>query len=148
MENTHKYSKAGADILEKAKSDLMEDMRARGIGAVIWDLSTVGFQYIPEIVHVSADKQKTRVARVTGLYSYNGTLYIIEEDRADVSVDSFYDRDTEVKPSVVTLSEDKAEKELGDPEAVKGYTTQGSVDEWLTIADCYFQALSEYNPPM
>ena len=36
-----------------------------------------------------------------------------------------------------------ARREPGDPEKVKGYTTQGSLEEWLGIADCYFEALDE-----
>lgn len=148
MENTKNYSQAAGELLAKAKQDLIADMKSRGIGAIIWDVSTAGFQYIPEILHVSEDKNKTRVARITGLYRYDDTLYLIEEDRSGVSVDGFYNADNEVRPSVVTLTEDMARKDLGDPEAVKGYTTQGSVEEWLSIADCYFQALSEYNPPV
>lgn len=44
----------------------------------------------------------------------------------------------------VFLTEDAAREQLGDPNAVKGYTTQGSAEEWAAIADCYFEALNQY----
>lgn len=141
MENT---DKSVAALLAQAKQDIMRNMADREIGAVIWDNSTAGFHQIPEIVHHSEkDPGKTRVARVMGLYSYSGVLYLIEEDRAPVHFDDFWNRDTEAAPTVVTLSEDIAVKDLGDPEKVKGYTTQGSLEEWMVIADCYFQALNQ-----
>ena len=143
MQDTHTYRQSAAELLDQAKKGLMENMAQRGIGAIIWDVASAGFHYIPEITHHSLEKDKTRVARITGLYVYEGTLYLIEEDRSGVSVDQFYDPNTEVKPTVVTLSEDKAQKELGNPLSTKGYTTQGSLEEWLAIADCYFEALAE-----
>lgn len=141
MEN---IDKSAASLLEKAKKDIMEDMAGRGIGAIIWDNASAGFHQIPEITHRSVKTPgKTRVARIMGLYAYKGMLYEIEEDRAPVKFDDFWDKDTEAAPTVVTLSEDIAEKDLGDPEAVKGYTTQGTLEEWTVIADCYFEALNE-----
>ena len=131
------------DLLGKARQDMMEDMATRGIGAILWDNSTADFEMIPEIVHVSEKDGHERVARIMGLYSYDGTLYLIEEDRAPVNFNDFYNHDSEVKPVVVTLSEDTARRELGDPEKVKGYTTQGRLEEWPGIADCYFEALDE-----
>lgn len=145
MENANN-KKADTDLLAKAKSDLIADMKERGFAAVIWDLSTAGFQYIPEILLSAPGKPV--VMRVTGLYRYNGVLYLIEEHDAGVSVNEFYDRDSEVKPSVVTLTDDSAREALGDPENKPGYTTVGTLEEWLNIADAYFQALSEHNPPM
>lgn len=130
-------------LFTQAKESLLNDMQARGLGAIIWDISTAGFHQIPEIVHVSAKDGKERVARIQGLYAYDGDLYLIEEDRAHVSIDSFYNHDTEVKPTVVTLTKDMAKESLGDPLDEKGYTTQGSLEEWTVIADCYFEALAE-----
>lgn len=130
-------------LFTQAKESLLNDMQARGLGAIIWDISTAGFHQIPEIVHVSDKDGKERVARIQGLYAYDGDLYLIEEDRAHVSIDSFYNHDTEVKPTVVTLTKDMAKESLGDPLDEKGYTTQGSLEEWTVIADCYFEALAE-----
>lgn len=141
MESTDKSVDA---IFAEAKEAIAADMKARGIGAIIWDNASAGFHQIPEIVHHSSkDPEKTRVARIMGLYCYEGTLYEIEEDRAPVKFDDFWDKDTEAAPTVVTLSEDIAVKDLGDPEKTKGYTTQGTLEEWTVIADCYFEALDE-----
>lgn len=139
MENT----KDSAALLDQAKQKMIDDMEARGIGAILWSIPDAGFHFIPEIDHVSKRDGHKRVARVTGLYHYQGTLYAIEEDRAPVHFDQFYTPGVDVPPNVVTLTEDKAREALGDPEAVKGYTTQGSLEEWLVIADCYFEALAE-----
>lgn len=143
MNDTHTYRDSVAKLLQNARIELLDNMKQRNIGAVIWNLQTAGFHYVPEIVHHSEDKDKTRVARITGLYAYADRLWLIEEERADVSVDDFYNPDTEVRPTVVTLTPDKAAESLGDPEARKGFTMQGSLEEWLTIADCYFEALAE-----
>lgn len=147
MDNTQNYSESGAELLDKACQDLIKDMQNREIGAIIWDLSTVGFHYIPE-VRVSDAGGKEKVVRVTGLYRYDGVLYLIEEDASGVNVDNYYNPDSEVKPTVVILTEDVAAKDLGSPVNGKGYTTEGSIEEWLAVADCYFEALAEYNPPM
>lgn len=141
MENTQQTESA---LFNKAKSALMEDMEAREIGAIIWDNETAGFPYKPEILHHSKkDPEKTRVAEIMGLYHYKDVLYLIEEGRAPIEFDDFWDPNTEAAPTVVTLTESEAIKRLGDPEAVKGYTTQGSLEEWTAIADCYFQALNQ-----
>ncbi len=137
------YRAGAAQLFNDAKKELAEDMKNRGIGMILWDLSSAGFHYVPEILHRSQRKGTSRIARIEGLYLYNGEIYLIEEDRAPVSIDQFYNPDTEVPPTVVTLSEDAAVKTLGDPEATKGYTQQGSLEEWLAIADCYFEALNE-----
>ncbi len=142
MENTQNKE----SLLGKALQDLIADMKSREIGAIIWDVPSAGFQYLPEVT--VEDNGKSRVARITGLYRYDGVLYLIEEDAAGVSVDNYYDKDSEVKPVVVTLTEDVARKDLGDPRSEKGYTTQGSLEEWVVVADDYYQALTEYNPPM
>ena len=141
MENTPTPEAA---LFNQAKSDIIADMKGRGIGAVIWNNATAGFPYQPEILHHSLkDPSKTRVAEIMGIYRYEDTLYLIEENRAPVKFDDFWNRDTEAPPTVVTLSEDVARKDLGDPESVKGYTTQGSLEEWTAIADCYFRALNQ-----
>ncbi|MCM1291842.1 MAG: hypothetical protein NC201_07090 [Prevotella sp.] len=140
---TQQYSGQVKELFARAKQDLRENMEDKGIGAIIWDNSTTGFHFLPEIVHRSDEKDKVRVARIMGIYDYKGDLYLIEENRAPVNINKLYDPDTEVKPTVVTLSEDSAERLLGNPESVKGYTQQGSLEEWLVIADCYFEALNE-----
>lgn len=131
------------DLLGKAKQDLIDDMKERGIGAILWDNATAGFQYIPEINLAEDEAEQPDCSRIMGLYRYDDTLYLIEEDKAHVDFNEFYDEDTEVKPSVVTLTETIAQKDLGNPTEEKGYTTEGSLEEWLTIADCYFEALNE-----
>lgn len=141
MENNNNTVNA---LFSKAKSDIIADMKSRGIGAIIWNNVTAGFDYIPEVVcHSKKDPEKTRVATIMGLYRYDDVLYLIEEDRAPIQFDDFWNQDIEAAPTVVTLTEDIALKDLGDPEAVKGYTTQGTLEEWTAIADCYFQALAE-----
>lgn len=131
------------DLLGKAKQDLIDDMKERGIGAILWDNATAGFQYIPEINLAEDEAEQPDCSRIMGLYRYDDTLYLIEEDKSHIDFNEFYDEDTEVKPSVVTLTETIAQKDLGNPTEEKGYTTEGSLEEWLTIADCYFEALNE-----
>lgn len=141
MENN---AENNSKLLAKAKRDLIEDMKSRDIGAIIWNNATAGFPYIPEILHRSEkDPDKTRTAEIMGLFRYHDVLYLIEEDRAPIKFDDFWNADTEAAPTVVTLTEDIAGKDLGDPTEVKGYTTQGSLEEWTAIADCYFQALNQ-----
>lgn len=131
------------DLLQKAKNDLMENMADKDIAAIIWDLSQTGFHFIPEVTLPDSTEEDPKVARVTGIYSYGGKLYIIEEDVAEFNYEDFYNKDTEVKPEVVTLTKDLAEKYLGDPQKEKGYTLEGDLEEWLAISDCYFEALAE-----
>lgn len=141
MDNTQNSADS---LLAQAKQALIDDMKSREIGAIIWDNATAGFPYLPEILHHSkTDPEKTRVAQIMGIYRYDDVLYLIEEDRAPLKFDDFWNQDTEVPPTVVTLTEDIASKDLGDPESVKGYTTQGTLEEWTAIADCYFQALNQ-----
>lgn len=130
-------------LLLKAKEQMLEDMKTREIGAIIWSVPDAGFHYIPEIMVTSQRDGKTRTARITGLYCYKGTLYAIEEDMAGVSIDEFYRPGIDVPPIVVTLSEMKASEQFGTPSEAKGFTTQGSLEEWVAIADCYFEALAE-----
>ena len=78
-----------------------------------------------------------------GMYNFEGTLYLIEEDRTKIKFDDFWNHDTEAPPTVVTLSEDVAVKEFGDPKLTKGFTTLATLEEWTAVADCYFQALNQ-----
>lgn len=133
------------DLFGRAKQDLYEDMAQRGIGAILWDNSTAGFDYIPEINLAEDDSEMPDTTRIMGIYAYDATLYLIEEDKAKVDFNNFYNADTEVRPSVVTLSPDSAAKEFGDPAGKEGFTTEGSLEEWLAVADCYYQALNEEN---
>lgn len=133
------------DLFGKAKQDLYEDMESRGIAAILWDNSMAGFDYLPEINLAEDDEEMPDTVRVMGLYAFEGTLYLIEEDKAHINLNEFYNPDSEVKPVVVTLSADSALKELGNPMKEPGYTTAGSLEEWLAVADCYYEALNEYN---
>lgn len=133
---------AGADLLGKAKADLRANMAERGIAAILWDVEEAGFHYIPEVSLPDSTEEDPKVARVAGLYSYKDELYLILET-ADIKLEEFYNPDTEVKPTVVTLSSDLASKYLGDPEKQDGYDPDGELEEWLAVADCYFEALAE-----
>lgn len=130
------------DLFGKAKQDLIDDMKSRNIGAILWDNATADFEQIPEINLADDDAEMPDTVRIMGLYRYDDTLYLIEEDKAKVDFNHFYNADSEVKPSVVTLTESVAVSDLGDPAKEEGYTTEGSLEEWLTIADCYFEALN------
>lgn len=129
-------------LLSEAKSRMIDDMAARGIGAIIWNIPNAGFHYIPEIVigDVNGDPQSVRV---TGLYHFHDDLYAIEEEVAGLETEEFYNPQTEVAPVTVTLSEDKARERIGNPANKKGFTTAGTLEEWVAIADCYFEALAE-----
>lgn len=138
---------AGIDLLAKAKQDLADNMADRGIGAIIWDNATAGFHYLPELELPLKDGQETPdTVRIMGIYDYNGSLFLIEEDKAGVNINDFYNHDTEVKPVVVTLTPDISAGEFGNPREHPGFTQDGDLEEWLAIADCYFEALAEENP--
>lgn len=140
----YRHEAGSPDLLAKAKADLAEDMKSRDLGAVIWDNATADFHYLPEITLPPGKDGEPRTARVMGIYRYGDELYLIEEDLAGVKMTDFYDKDSEVRPTVVTLSSDIAVKDLGDPEGRKGFTSyEGDLEEWLAIADCYYQALAE-----
>lgn len=144
MKFSDRYSTQVASLLANAKKELADDMTKRGIGAIIWDNATANFHYVPEVVCRCADKGKKSVVRIEGIYLYNGGLYLINEDKARLSVKDFYNKDSEVQPTVVTLTPKKSEKDLGNPgEQPEVYITQGSLEEWLVMADCYFEALAE-----
>lgn len=131
-------------LLDKAKRDLVADMENRGIGAILWNNATAGFPYIPEVLLSSQkDKDENQVTCIMGMYDFEGTLYLIEEDRSKIKFDDFWNHDTEAPPTVVTLSEDVAVKEFGDPKLARGFTTVATLEEWTAIGDCYFQALNQ-----
>lgn len=138
-----KNNEAVADLLAKAKSDLRADMEARGIGAIIWDLSDAGFQYLPELSLPTDDPEKPEVVGITGLYNNGEELYLIEEGKSGVSVNEFYNPDDEVKPTVVTISPDRAKELFGKADNRKGFTLDGDLEEWLAVADCYYEAIAE-----
>lgn len=131
------------NLLQKALGQMADDMTQRGIGAIIWSIPDADFHYIPEIVVKDPRDGSSRTARVTGLYRYQEKIYAIEEDAAGVEIEHFYRPGIDVPPAVVTLSETKAQEQLGVPSESKGYTTQGTLEEWVAIADCYFEALNE-----
>lgn len=137
-----KKTGATADLLGKAKSDLMANMAQRGIAAILWDVEEAGFHFIPEVTLPDSTEEDPKVARVAGLYSYKDDLYLVLET-ADLHFEEFYNPDTEVRPTVITLSSDLASKYLGDPEGREGYDNEGDLEEWLAVADCYFEALAE-----
>lgn len=136
-------SNTPSDLLNKALEQMADDMKTREIGAIIWSVPDAGFHYIPEIVVTDPRDDSSRTTRVTGLYLYKDRIYAIEEDVAGVSVDQFYRHGVDVPPVVVTLSDLKAREQFGTPSEAKGFTTQGSLEEWVAIADCYFEALGE-----
>lgn len=131
-----------ADLLGKAKTEIMANMKERGIAAILWDVEEAGFHFIPEVDLPDSTEEDPKVSRVSGLYSYDGDLYLILET-ADVNFNEFYDEDTEVRPTVVTLSADLASKYLGDPKGREGFDCDGDLEVWLTVSDCYFEALAE-----
>lgn len=143
MENT---TTTGSEnrLLDNAKIQLGEDMSARGMGAIIWNLREAGFHYLPEVTVTG--KHGTKTLRVTGLRWENNTLYAIEEGVKKADISNFYTDGVDVPPVVVTLTPSVADVELGNPTRQEGYTTEGSTEEWLAIADCYFEALNEKNP--
>lgn len=129
-------------LFNQAIERLRDDMQTREIGAILWDNATAGFHYIPEITLTDKDGKQS-VIRVMGLYIFDDTIYIIEEGMAPVELTEFYTDGVEVPPTVVTLTPDSAREHLGDPSREKGFTTKASDQEWLVIADCYFEALAE-----
>lgn len=140
MENTNGRE---GDLVTKAEHDLLKDMAQREIAAIIWDVEEAGFHFIPEVELDDSTPEDPKVARVSGLYSYGDKLYLILEGEADIDYNDFYDRDSEVRPTVVTLTHDLATKYLGNPAHEKGFTTEGDLEQWLAVADCYFEALAE-----
>lgn len=129
-------------LLDQAVEGIREDMAARDLGAIIWDNATAGFHYLPDVVTGRKD-DKDIVVRVTGLYRYDGNLYMIAEGVKDADISNFYDKGVDVAPTVVTLTQNKAEELFGDPVAKEGFISDATLEEWLVIADDYFEALNE-----
>lgn len=130
-------------LFERAKQDIAADMKSRDIGVILWDNARAGFHY-PPVVSVSDSDGHTKVWEIHGIYRVDETLYLIGPGAA-VTVDRYYTKGVDTPPAVVTLNEDRAMRELGIPNMGRGYTRQGDVQEWLTIADCYFEALTLAN---
>lgn len=144
MKFSDPYSEQAATLLANAKKELADDMAKRNIGAIVWDNATANFHYVPEVVCRADGRHKAHVARIEGICLYENKLYLIDEEKAKISVNDFYNKDTEVQPTVVTLTPAKAEKDLGNPaDHPEAYLTNGSLEEWLVVADCYFEALAE-----
>lgn len=72
MKNTDKDPKG---LFGKAVKEIKEDMVNRGLGAILWDVSTAGFHYMPEVTVDSGDKAE--VETVMGLYLFNDKLYLV-----------------------------------------------------------------------
>lgn len=123
-------------IFDKAKASLAADMKARGIGAIIWDNRQANFHYNP-VVDLGGEP-----VLIDGLYLYGGKVYLLEEEVSPLDIDRLYNPETEVKPVVVTLDSNDAERMIGDPATTKGITDGGTLEEWTAIADCYFEALN------
>lgn len=142
MTDTNNKEKAH-ELVSQARKKIADDMTDRGIGAIIWNIGEAGFHYIPEIVTGRDKDGGNIVKRITGLYNYEGELYAIEEGAKKTSISNYYRHGVEIAPTVVTLSADLSSQELGNPTGNAHYTRTGSDSEWLTIADCYFEALNE-----
>lgn len=138
-----KNKETAANLLENAKAELIANMAEREIAAIIWDVEEAGFHYIPEVELEDSTLEDPKVARVSGLYSYADKLYLIIDGIADIDYKDFYDPDSEIKPTVVTLSRDLANKYLGNPAHEKGFTADADLEQWLAVTDCYFEAIAE-----
>ena len=138
MENKNEVM--SGELFLQAKDAIATDMRARGIGAIMWDCESDRFAYLPRVA-VFAPGSFERVAEIGGIYRRGNSLFLMERGRAPVSVDDYYDKDAEKRPLVVTLTEEQACAQLGEPGDHRGLTECGSVEDWLTVADCYFEAL-------
>lgn len=135
---------SSTDLLGRAKADLAENMNQRQIGAILWDNATAGFPYLPEIsLPMKEDQEEPETVSVMGIYNYGGVLYLIEEGESHVDFNHYWDPDNETKPTIITLTPDVAARDFGNPEGEKGFTANADLEEWLAIADCYFQALAE-----
>lgn len=138
MKNTDNNTAQQVDALvAEARRKLAEDMADRGYGAIIWDNARAGFHYIPEI------DVNGKTIRVTGLYHDGDQLYAIAENAPHTAMSGYYREGIEVAPVVVTLTEDAAGRYFDDPTPAHGLYDGGSTEEWLAIADCYYEALNE-----
>lgn len=130
-------------LFEQAKADICADMKSRDIGAILWDNDRAGFHF-PPAVKLQYPDSKTSVWTIQGIYRIEDSIFLMS-DKTEVNVNKYYEPGIEEPPSVVTLTQSQALKQLGDPTEARGYTRQGSIQEWLTIADCYFEALALNN---
>lgn len=130
-----------SSLFDKARKDLAADMASRGMGAILWDNSQTGFHYLPVVAAEGKSTEGDDAIVIDGMYLFDGKVYLIEEGVCPVSVDDLYNPDTEVKPVVVTLPEKMAARILGDADTGKGFTQEGTLEQWLAIADCYYAAL-------
>lgn len=131
------------ELFAQAKSDIAADMKSRGIGAIIWDNNQTGFHY-PPIVTLSETDGSTAVWKVQGIYRVREALFLIGP-KAPVDMKNYYNPNTETRPIVVTLTEKEALDQLGEPTVERGFTDGGDVEQWLSIADAYFEALTLNN---
>ncbi len=142
MKDTERAATQADALVSKAKRQLIDDMEAREISAIIWDNHTAGFHYVPEIVTGTDKDGNDVVCRVTGLYAFGDNLYAIEENAKGTDMADYYRHGVDVPPTVVTLGKDLAARELGNPVDNPDFTLKGTNPEWLAIADCYFEALA------
>lgn len=130
-------------LFEQAKADICADMSSRDIGAIMWNNQRAGFHY-PPVINMKNAEGKSETWEIQGLYRVQDAIFLIS-DHASVNVDDYYEKGIETPPVIVTLTPDQATGELGLPSEERGFTRQGSIQEWLTIADCYFEALTLNN---
>lgn len=140
MEDTTKTTDV---LLSEAKHHIIDDMQQKEIGAILWDNSRAGFHFIPEVAVGCGKEDDPSTTRIMGLYHFDGELYLLEEDKVPVHFTDFYTQGVEVPPVVVTLSEDMSRREFGDPLGEAGFFTGGTLEEWLAVTDCYFEAINE-----
>lgn len=141
MKFSDQYAAKVGALLADAKKELAANMAQRGIGLIVWNLASAGFHYIPEVT--ISDEKGPEVVRISGIYRIGSELYLLEEDKAPVSTADLYDPDSEVPPTVATLTESAAQEKIGDPARAKGLIQDANLYEWLVVADCYFEALAE-----
>lgn len=142
MKNIEQYRLQATELFSRAKADMAADLKARGIGMIIWDNAQTNFHFLP-VVTIKASDGKAEVLPVMGLYLYDGTAYLIVDHDSPVRIGDFYTRGIETRPVAVTLDTADAVARIGNPAGKPGLTTAGSLEEWLNIADCYFQALND-----
>lgn len=142
MKDMKDFRASATDLFARAKAALAADMKARGIGMILWDNAQTNFHYLPTVVERKG--AKADVLPVMGLYLYDGSVWLIEDvDDTPVKIDDFYNPATEVRPVAVTLSLHDAAERIGNPAGRPGLADGGSLEEWMAIADCYFQALND-----
>ncbi len=142
MKDTRTYRDSAGRLLLNAKAEAPGRREGAQHRRDNMGLARAGFHYVPEIVHHSLEKDKTRVARVTGLYACGDGLWLIEEDRSPVSVDAFYNPGSEVRAyGGYAHSRQGPHRTRRSGGGRGGLHASGSLEEWLTVADCYFRGL-------